>query len=60
MISPADLTVVLHGIPGTRMFAFGPMLTDEQIAAVVTYERNAWGNDGGDIVQPAQVKALRQ
>lgn len=39
------------------MAAFYPMLTKSQIAAVITYERNAWGNKTGDIVQPADVDA---
>ena len=34
-------------------------LDDTQIAAVVTYERNAFGNDTGDVVQPSQVAAQR-
>ena len=34
-------------------------LDDKQIAAVVTYERNAFGNDTGDVVQPSQVAAQR-
>ncbi len=51
--------IVLHGISGTAMQAFGPQLSDSEIAAVITYERNSWGNDTGDIVQPSQVKAAR-
>jgi cytochrome c oxidase subunit 2 len=39
------------------MAAFSGMLTKTQIAAVVTYERNAWGNNTGDLVQPADVDA---
>ncbi|WP_076417678.1 cytochrome c oxidase subunit II [Colwellia sp. UCD-KL20] len=39
------------------MAAFGSQLTKTQIAAVITYERNAWGNDTGDLVQPAAVDA---
>ncbi len=35
-------------------------LPDVDIAAVVTYERNAWSNKTGDMVQPAEVKQLRQ
>jgi len=38
---------------------FGPQLSDADIAAVITYERNAWGNNTGDTVQPAAVKAAR-
>jgi cytochrome c oxidase subunit 2 len=35
-------------------------LNDTEIAAVITYERNALGNSVGDFVQPAKVKASRQ
>lgn len=56
----AQIDVVLNGIPGTRMFAFGHVLSDEDVAAVVTYIRNAWGNDSGDVITPEQVKPLRQ
>jgi cytochrome c oxidase subunit 2 len=51
--------IVLHGIPGTAMPAFGPQLSDADIAAVVTYERNSFGNHTGDAVQPAEVKTAR-
>jgi cytochrome c oxidase subunit 2 len=34
-------------------------LSDVDIAAVVTYERNAWGNATGDLVQPSEIKAFR-
>jgi len=34
-------------------------LNDVDIAAVITYERNALGNSVGDMLQPSQVKALR-
>lgn len=54
------IEVVVNGIPNSRMFAFGGQLSDAEVAAVVTYERNAWGNDSGDVIQPAQVKAARQ
>jgi cytochrome c oxidase subunit 2 len=33
-------------------------LSDLQIAAVITYERNSWGNDYG-VCLPADVKAAR-
>lgn len=51
---------VLNGKAGTAMAAFGKQLSDAEIAAVVTYERNAWGNKVGDMVQPSEVKALRK
>lgn len=53
------LAIVLNGKPGTAMAAFGNQLNDADIAAVVTYERNAWGNDTNDIVQPADVRKAR-
>ena len=53
------IKIVLKGKPGTAMQAFGGQLNDADIAAVVTYERNALGNKTGEVVQPAQVKALR-
>ena len=53
------LDIVLNGKSGTAMAAFGAQLNDADLAAVVTYERNAWGNNTGDVVQPADVKAAR-
>ncbi|HXC39347.1 MAG TPA: cytochrome c oxidase subunit II, partial [Burkholderiales bacterium] len=50
---------VLNGKPGTAMAAFGKQLSDTDIAAVVTYERNNWGNKTGTVVQPSDVKAAR-
>jgi cytochrome c oxidase subunit 2 len=38
------------------MPAFGAQLSPREIAAVVTYERNAWGNDTGDLIQPQDVQ----
>lgn len=55
----AHLDIVLNGKAGTAMQAFGPQLNDADLAAVITYERNAWSNRAGDAVQPAQVKAAR-
>jgi cytochrome c oxidase subunit 2 len=53
------IDVIVNGVPGTAMQAFGPQLNDADIAALVTYERNAWGNDVGDMAQPADIKAAR-
>jgi cytochrome c oxidase subunit II len=41
------------------MPAFKGQLNDVDLAAVITYERNSWGNDVGDMVQPSDVKAAR-
>ena len=53
------LKIVLNGKPGTAMMAFGKQLSDAEIAAVVTYERNAWDNKTGDAVQSADVVAAK-
>lgn len=56
----AHIDIVLNGKPNTAMAAYGGQLGDGDIAAVVTYERNAWGNKAGDVVQPADIKAARK
>jgi cytochrome c oxidase subunit 2 len=53
------IAVVLNGVPGTAMAAFAGMLSDADIAAVVTYQRNAWNNKMGDLAQPAEIAAAR-
>ena len=52
------IDIVINGKAGTGMQAYGKQLTLKEIAAVVTYERNAWGNNTGDLVQSADVKAV--
>ena len=51
------IKTVFNGRSGTGMQGYGKQLSMKQIAAVVTYERNAWGNNTGDAVQAADVKA---
>ncbi|KPA53508.1 cytochrome B559 subunit alpha [Photobacterium leiognathi subsp. mandapamensis] len=53
------ISVVVHGKNGTAMQAFGPQLSLKELAAVITYERNAWGNDTGDVIQAAEVQAIK-
>ncbi|HEY9397389.1 MAG TPA: cytochrome c oxidase subunit II [Burkholderiales bacterium] len=56
-----QIDIVLHGKPGTAMQAFGPQLSDSDIAAVITYTRNAWGNKAAEgVVQPADIKSARK
>lgn len=54
----AHIDQVLNGKPGTAMQAFKDQLNDEDLAAVITYERNSWGNKS-DMVTPAQCKEAR-
>jgi cytochrome c oxidase subunit 2 len=53
------IDTVLNGRPGTAMAPFGQQFGDTDLAAVISYERNSWGNKAG-IVQPAEVKARRK
>jgi len=55
----AHIEWVLNGKPGTAMPAFKDQMNDADIAAVITYERAAWGNRGTP-VRAADVKALRR
>lgn len=54
------IEVVVNGVPGTAMQAFGEQLSEVDIAAVVTYERNAWGNNMGDLAQPIDIYNHKQ
>jgi cytochrome c oxidase subunit 2 len=49
------LRVGINGVPGTAMQAFGGQLNDVDMAAVITFQRNAFGNNMGDVVQPIDV-----
>lgn len=55
----ANVATVLHGVDGTSMSAFAPVLDDADLAAVITYQRNAFGNDTGDTVQASAVASVR-
>lgn len=54
------LRVVVDGVPNTAMQAFGEQLSEADIAAVITFERNAWGNNMGDQIQPIDVLKYKQ
>lgn len=54
------IDIVLHGVKNTSMQAFASQMTDEEIAAVITYERNAWGNKTGELIQPTEVAKQRK
>ena len=55
----AHLNIVMKGKPGTAMQAFAGQMNDADLAAVITFQRNGFGNKTGDVVQPSQVKAAR-
>ena len=53
------LNRVMNGKADTEMQAWAPQLSDLDLAAVITYERNSWGNDTGDVIQPVTVYSAR-
>ena len=53
------IDTVLNGRPNTAMQAWARQLSDTEIAAVITYARNSFGNKANE-VQPAEVKARRK
>ena len=55
----AHIDIVVNGKAGTAMGAFKGQLNDVDIAAVLTYERNALGNSVGDTIQPSTIAAAR-
>lgn len=54
------ILMLLNGVPGSAMQPYRDQLTDNEIAAIVTYERNAWENNTDDLVQPSDVAKERQ
>jgi len=64
VLGPKDgqIKIVLNGVAKdgkpTAMVAWKG-LSDTDLAAVITYTRNSWGNKTGDVVQPSAIKAAR-
>lgn len=52
------IDIVVNGVSGTAMQGYGKQLGLKELAAIITYERNAWGNNTGDVVQAADVNAV--
>ncbi len=53
------MNVVMNGKSGTAMAAYKTQLSDVDLAAVITFERNSLGNSVGDLVQPSAIKNAR-
>uniref|UniRef100_UPI0030C739F4 cytochrome c oxidase subunit II n=1 Tax=Vibrio sp. 10N TaxID=3058938 RepID=UPI0030C739F4 len=53
------ISKIVDGVAGTAMQSFANQLTDKEIAAVVTYQRNAWGNNTGDVVQASDINSYK-
>ena len=56
---PAHIERVMNGAVDTEMQSWAPQLSDLDIASVITYERNAFGNNLGDIIQPLTIYEAR-
>lgn len=52
------LRLVIDGVAGSAMQAFGKQLDPVELASVVHFQRHSFGNDAGDISQPADVVNL--
>ena len=55
----AQIALVLNGKPNTAMASW-KQLSNTDIAAVITYTRNAWSNHTGQAIQPAEVQVARK
>ena len=54
-----QIQIMLNGAGNGAMPAW-KQLSDTEIAAVITYTKNAWGNQTGKLVQPADIVAARK
>jgi cytochrome c oxidase subunit 2 len=54
------IDIVMNGRAGTAMSAWREKLSETDIAAALTYTRNAFGNDTGDVVQPLTIAEIKR
>ena len=55
------IDIIVNGSANNPMMAaYGDQLSEVEIAAVITYQRNAFGNNMGDIVQPIDILKFKQ
>ncbi len=61
VLGPSDqqINVVLNGRTGTAMQSFA-RLSNSEIAAVITFTKNSFGNSVGKVIQPADIKSARK
>ena len=53
-----QIEILMEGVQGAAMASYAEQLTEVEIAAVITYTRQAWGNDeagDGRIVLPKEI-----
>ncbi len=56
----AHIDVVMNGRAGTAMSGWREKLSATDIAAALTYTRNAFGNETGDVVQPVTIAEIKR
>lgn len=56
----AHIDIVMNGRAGTAMSAWRDQISESDIAAALTYTRNAFGNSTGDIVQPITIANIKR
>ncbi len=54
-----QIAIMLNGAGNGAMPAW-KTLSDTDLAAVMTYSKNSWSNQTGDLVQPAELQAARK
>jgi len=54
-----EITILLQGAGNGAMPAWR-QLSDTELAAVITFTKNNWGNQTGQLVQPSEVAAARK
>jgi len=56
----AHIDIVMNGRAGTAMSAWREVLSETDIAAALTFTRNAFGNNSGDVVQPITIADMKR
>ena len=61
VLGPTDqqINILLNGKAGTAMQSFA-RLSNSEIAAVISFTKNSFGNNIGKVIQPSEVKAARK
>ena len=57
--SDQQINVLLNGRAGTAMQSFA-RLSNSDIAAVITFTKNSFGNNVGKVIQPAEIRSARK
>jgi cytochrome c oxidase subunit 2 len=55
-----NIDIVMNGRTGTAMSAWREVLSVTDIAAILTYTRNAFGNETGDVIQPITIADIKR